>query len=607
MKKCNYRNVLRAAIAFLSLTTAAIANAVNITYSLTTHFDGRTMTETVSQTAGATLSLPKDMLRGSTTYTFYSDSEMTNKITKVPSGNATVYVDYVFNPPFVVSDEQLKVEYLIGISHPKTGAIATLRYTGITHPFHGTITHHYFYYYGDGYSLWIQSSTINKYITWSPDQTTRSAETAKPAVGWQYIENTNKDEQGSLSHFSLGTYVSGQIAPGRYIYHDRNNEADQNVNNNTLTTNDSNVASNVHYSMYTYSREGGAKYLYFIIYHFMQDYAPYGQRTAFAKPMNTAVKIINPTEGLAAPNNQTKAIQAALDETRNTDDYRYEYYRDEAMTDEITSNVYCDPGSGKNATHNVTIWVKEIPLREEVLIADRWVTVCVNYGINDVDAYFGNGAVLVNKFSAVSVSGNKYHLIFEKVNKMERNTPYLFRAINVSQDKYNNLYMTAKPVFGEGESEDDLFLSIDKEEKNAVVSMRGTFLGKTLTASTDDCYSFFMGYTTSGDPESDKYSEDWLTEQPKFYKITNTRNVYINPFHCWFDIKDLNPATGPKSLSFYTNTETGIYEMVSMDDMMNHTTNIYNYNGQLVRSNTTNTNGLPKGLYFVNGKKTIVR
>ena len=38
-----------------------------------------------------------------------------------------------------------------------------------------------------------------------------------------------------------------------------------------------------------------------------------------------------------------------------------------------------------------------------------------------------------------------------------------------------------------------------------------------------------------------------------------------------------------------------------------HSANIYNLNGQLVRQGATSTEGLPSGLYIVGGKKLVVK
>ena len=294
----------------------------------------------------------------------------------------------------------------------------------------------------------------------------------------------------------------------------------------------------------------------------------------------------------------------------NAEVYSYKFYKDAALTQEYGSNEYTEgKSSSVNASKNLTIYVKETYLEghEEAFITDRWITICLPYGVPDIAERFGlaedgTAAVIVNKFTDLSVSGNKYNLIFEEVDAMKENTPYMFKAKSVLNGKYLTLYNTATPPTDpENPDEDKKFLSIEYADNNAVVSMRGTYQGKTLTASTDDCYTFFMGYTKS------KGDEGWENENPKFYKVTDTRNVEIKPFHCWFDIKDLNPSSGSKTLSIVTTSETGIKSVVNPDGTQTPVGHIYNMNGQLVRANATDTDGLPKGLYIMNGRKIAVR
>ena len=96
------------AILFLGVVSA---QAATITYSLTTKVDGRTITGTANLSEGASLldNMPQDLWRGYTTYKYYSDEAKTVEITTAPSENATVYVDYEFDPPFLMSDDSKTV------------------------------------------------------------------------------------------------------------------------------------------------------------------------------------------------------------------------------------------------------------------------------------------------------------------------------------------------------------------------------------------------------------------------------------------------------------------------------------------------------------------
>ena len=105
MKLNDYAKMIVASIAMLMLQFQTMF-AVNIAYSLTTHVDGRTISGTVSLDAGESLeaNMPQKFWRAYTTYKYYSDAAKTQEITVAPSEDATVYVDYVFDSPFVLSD-----------------------------------------------------------------------------------------------------------------------------------------------------------------------------------------------------------------------------------------------------------------------------------------------------------------------------------------------------------------------------------------------------------------------------------------------------------------------------------------------------------------------
>ena len=79
------------ALALLLMLQVSTAFAVNVTYSLTTHVDHRTITGTASVNSGASLEngMPRALWRANTTYKYYSDPELTQEITVAPAEKAT--------------------------------------------------------------------------------------------------------------------------------------------------------------------------------------------------------------------------------------------------------------------------------------------------------------------------------------------------------------------------------------------------------------------------------------------------------------------------------------------------------------------------------------
>ncbi len=70
-------------VTVLLFGVASFAKAATVTYSLTTKVDGRTITATANLNA----------------------ADLTQEITEAPASGGTVYVDYEFDPPFILSEE----------------------------------------------------------------------------------------------------------------------------------------------------------------------------------------------------------------------------------------------------------------------------------------------------------------------------------------------------------------------------------------------------------------------------------------------------------------------------------------------------------------------
>ena len=60
------------------------------------------------------------------------------------------------------------------------------------------------------------------------------------------------------------------------------------------------------------------------------------------------------------------------------------------------------------------------------------------------------------------------------------------------------------------------------------------------------------------------------------------------------------------SINGVVDNTTGINQTI-VDDQRPQNADIYTVNGQLVRAGSSSIEGLPKGIYIVNGKKLVVR
>ena len=88
----------------------------------------------------------------------------------------------------------------------------------------------------------------------------------------------------------------------------------------------------------------------------------------------------------------------------------------------------------------------------------------------------------------------------------------------------------------------------------------------------------------------------------------------LKAFRCWFELKDNASAGGkPSQVSLLIDgvedSTTGIDDIHGSTDCTSYKRGIdgvFNMNGQMVRRSCS-LEGLPKGMYVVNGKKIIIR
>ncbi len=253
------------AVLFCSVVSA---QAAAITYQLTTHVDGRTITATANLNAGDNLNdkMPQTLWRAYTTYKYYSDAALTQEITEAPAGG-TVYVDYEFDPPFYLSEEGQEPIYHYLRTYNSTSQTATPNNylviydqeaenewgtykktimtwrsvsgatprAGRNYPI-AKAGHDQWAFYGDGYAFQIRlndSSIADNYLIW---RSTSRAETAmglgaKPEVGWQLYVNTaeNRYLTGTMAMgpYNATNYLAGLEDVNSYVWTDKLTTSEQ--------------------------------------------------------------------------------------------------------------------------------------------------------------------------------------------------------------------------------------------------------------------------------------------------------------------------------------------------------------------------------------------
>lgn len=95
---------------------------------------------------------------------------------------------------------------------------------------------------------------------------------------------------------------------------------------------------------------------------------------------------------------------------------------------------------------------------------------------------------------------------------------------------------------------------------------------------------------------------------------SNSRPRGLRGFSCWIEPKEQGTATPAKVKLFLDGIDmtgtTDIEDIFGGEEgkkVEKFANGIYNINGQLVRANSDSTEGLPEGLYIINGKKRLVK
>jgi len=612
---------LIAPLMFLLTMYAQDVCAATITYSLTTHVDGRTITATANLSAGASLldNMPQALWRAYCTYKYYSDADKTQEITSVPDAASTVYVDYVFDPPFKLSEEggepiwhRLKgynpggtkpyfmyVESNMASTNPTTYKIMG----DLSIPKPGTMNHKMtkaghaqWAFYGDAYDFHIKVNEDgagwgnNVWLNRSGSSTNIRLGT-KQSLGWQLLVNlaTNKT-------FPNGGMMAMQ-APNSNFFAELSNLSYA-FKLSLLDSSDHGIdAQNQLYGMPGMSQQTNKDNLWWFAF-FAVPVDGHGTNIWYV-----TYKILkeNGTEWYpdVVMQKASSAKPSLPDFAGKRDDCYYDgFYKDEAFTDKYASNEAMQDGK------NVVVYIREVLKNLEPYVADRWITLVLPYNLF---GFVDNDAVDVLEYYQVDLdeSGTSYTLRFRKVDTFVPHKPYLFRAKNVLEGQYMEMQKDYTKPLDETWAENNKDTYNDDKFPNSKVSMTGTYVGKELTTfdqHPNQLY-FYFGYDKRYDSASDDYVgvEAAAGKYPyNFYRVT--KNKVTMPKHrCYFDIENVPAGAKFMLMDNFGEVVTGI-DGVEASDLVRTTGRIYNLNGQMVGNDLQ---GLPSGIYIVNGKKVM--
>lgn len=251
---------------------------------------------------------------------------------------------------------------------------------------------------------------------------------------------------------------------------------------------------------------------------------------------------------------------------------------------------YSAPTDAKNA---------EVKLNRK-FYRNYWNAICLPYSINrrQIEDVFGDGTMVV-LMKNIDTSTKKVMFI-EHVNQdIIAGYPYLIfptkKDDNVKTDHSEINGITTRATFGEANSplfsvgtDGKTYPSAEPMQRDALV-FKGTFTNSELNEGS---------YV--------------VTNKGVLSRIPNN-GMKIKPYRSYIYFN--RETAGAKAISLqnmnvngFENEEdntTGIENLLFESGILTHSADVYSIDGQLVRSKALNFNGLPKGVYIVNGKKYV--
>lgn len=203
----------------------------------------------------------------------------------------------------------------------------------------------------------------------------------------------------------------------------------------------------------------------------------------------------------------------------------------------------------------------------------------------------------------------------------EDNSEWLGTNYEKSTDENNRLTKTLK-----ADHYDITMVSLDREELKQAVDLN-TWVSKTQFDATGGGHGTMVCKGTMAKTYDngkiiegrDDLNGDYFMYKGKLIQVPHNENgkqysYGLKAFRCWFELTANTPAEGkPSQVSLLIDgvedSTTGIDDIHGSTDCTSYKRGIegvFNINGQMVRRSCS-LEGLPKGMYIVNGKKIIIR
>ena len=607
---------LKHLVLFTTLAMFSVAaSAVNVTYSLTTHVDGRTITGTANVAAGGDLlnAMPQALWRAYCTYTFTNNAG--EQITTAPANGGTVYVDYVFDPPFIMSEEGKDPVYNYLRTYNYSGSnnylviydqaaenewgnykqtILSWRSVSGATPKAGKnypiakAGHDQWAFYGDAYDFQIRlndASIDNNYLIWR--STTRNETPmglgAKPEVGWQLYVNTAENDKMSGT-MAMGPYgVTNYLASLENVnscvwtdklttseqYFDSHNQLVYKPGGTSQTTMNKNNLWWYAFFATPATSPANSTDIWHVTYKIQMFDGKWYDDIVVQKNSNNLTPSFPPAGFNPNP------------------DYEYDYfYKDAEFTEKYPDGYVMPDGE------NTIIYIKEKEVEVVEYVSTPWMTLVLPYSIDDLTAFFGEDAVQVQEYTSVAgelteAASESYftcHLNFTATDKIEAYMPYLFRAVHARQSDLDRMY----DILGIEAINEPIEVKLydNTHAPEIGVSMKGNLAANGYEMPGDGL-NFYFG---SSQDATGAYAYN-------FYR----RAATIPQFRCYFFVTDERTGgANPIKVRFGSDSLNGI-STVAADTNVNAP--IYSLDGRKV--DASSLSNLQKGIYIVNGRKVV--
>lgn len=228
-----------------------------------------------------------------------------------------------------------------------------------------------------------------------------------------------------------------------------------------------------------------------------------------------------------------------------------------------------------------------------------WNAICLPYSINrrQIEDQFGDGTMVV-LMKNIDTSTKKVMFIEHANQDIIAGYPYLIfptdKADN-NKEKHDPITkITTRATFGEANSplfsvgtDGNTYLA-EQMQSDALV-FKGTFKNAKLKEGS---------YVVTNKGVLSRIPKDEMNIKPyRSYIYFNRENAGAKAIL----LQDMN-VNGFENDEDHT---TGIENLLFESGILTHSADVYSIDGQLVRSKALNFNGLPKGVYIVNGKKYV--